>query len=68
MREFISIRDFLAWFFESCDEPVAILRLEQEFEGCIWMPLDYLTDMLSPTLMENLTSTVDVIEEIQIKC
>lgn len=67
MRQFIAIRSFTSWFFKHCEEPFPYTQFEEDFEGCLWMPLDYLSDLLTPTAITDLTDRVKVIDEIQIE-
>jgi hypothetical protein len=67
MREFIKIHDFINWFIHNCDEPFPIAQMHREFEACIWMPVDYLTNILSPASIDNLREEVVVVEEIQLQ-
>ena len=67
MRQFISKPAFVRWFLKHCDEPFPMMTFEEDFEGCLWMPLDYLTDLLSPTVIIDLTDRVSVLDEIQIE-
>jgi len=66
MREFVSIPAFVSWLLKYCDEPFPMAAFEEDFEGCLWMPLDYLADLLSPAAITDLIDRVKVLDEIQI--
>lgn len=67
MREFIKINDFINWFLHNCEEPFPIAQMHMEFEACIWMPVDYLTNILSQSSIDNLRDEVNVVDEIQLQ-
>jgi hypothetical protein len=67
MRQFIAVQSFVYWFFKHCEEPFPYTSFQEDFEGCLWMPLDYLTDLLTPTAITDLTDRVKVLDEIEIE-
>ncbi len=67
MREFIKIDEFIKWVIYHCEEPFPIAQMHREFQDCIWMPIDYLTNILSQSSIDNLISKVKVVDEIQLQ-
>jgi hypothetical protein len=67
MRDFIKVNEFVNWFIHNCDEPFPIAQLERDFEACVWMPVDYLTGLLSDEAMSDLTLKVRVLGESQLE-
>jgi len=63
MNIFVNLIEFEYWLSHHCEEPFPIVQMEMEFESCMWIPLDYIKNLLSPTSVSNLLKKVNTVEE-----
>lgn len=51
--------EVLWWLARKCEENINLFRLEQDFEGCQWIPVDYLKDLLTESTLNLLLEEVE---------
>lgn len=64
---YLDLKKTLFWLSYFCDEDVNIFHIEMEFEGCNWIPLDYLDQVLSKESLKNLTNKIHPLTQHQIE-